>query len=99
GLTWLIEHKRPTTVTKFSGTLVHQSGQKDLCSQTICAFTHFVFGFSNGWAFISDSSVGDFGQPGIDMFKKDHRCNSICHSLNFPMVYPLNENKSGEGPE
>jgi hypothetical protein len=47
GLTWLVERKRPTTVTKFSGTLVHTSARRDLRSMTICAFAHFTFGFSN----------------------------------------------------
>ncbi|KAJ7156232.1 kinase-like domain-containing protein [Mycena filopes] len=47
GLTWLVERKRPTTVIKFSGTLVHHTHRTDLRSATISAFTHFVYGFSN----------------------------------------------------
>ncbi|KAL0955299.1 hypothetical protein HGRIS_004188 [Hohenbuehelia grisea] len=46
GVTWLVEPKRPMSVTKFSGTLVHNSRRKDTCSQTVLAFAHFVFGFS-----------------------------------------------------
>ncbi|KAJ7195475.1 kinase-like domain-containing protein [Mycena pura] len=47
GMTWLVECKRPMTVTKYSGTLVHTSARRDLRSLTICAFAHFAFGFSN----------------------------------------------------
>jgi hypothetical protein len=47
GLTWLIEHKRPTTVIKFSGTLVHHSHRTDIQSTTIMAFAQFVFRFVN----------------------------------------------------
>jgi Alpha-kinase family len=44
---WLIEKRRPTTVTRYSGTLLHPSNKKDLQSLTIFAFVHFVFGHSN----------------------------------------------------
>ncbi|KAJ7222732.1 kinase-like domain-containing protein, partial [Mycena haematopus] len=47
GITWLVERKRPMTVTKYSGTLVHTSVRRDLRSLTICAFAHFVYGFSD----------------------------------------------------
>ncbi|KDR78004.1 hypothetical protein GALMADRAFT_138162 [Galerina marginata CBS 339.88] len=40
---WLIEPKRPSTVTKFSGTLNHQIHRKDLQSLTLSAFAHFVY--------------------------------------------------------
>ena len=40
---WLVEPKRPSTVTKFSGTLSHQMNRKDLQSLTIAAFAHFVY--------------------------------------------------------
>jgi hypothetical protein len=46
GITWLIENKRPTTIIKFSGTLMHRTRQKDLRSLTVQAFAHFVFGHS-----------------------------------------------------
>ncbi|KAJ7835175.1 hypothetical protein B0H14DRAFT_3707190, partial [Mycena olivaceomarginata] len=46
GMTWLMERKRPTTVIKFIGTLVHRSHRRDLRSATISAFAHFVFGYS-----------------------------------------------------
>ncbi|KAJ6486042.1 kinase-like domain-containing protein [Mycena vitilis] len=52
GLTWLVEHKRPTAVIKYSGTLVHHSHRKDLRSATISAFAHFVFGYSKGTVLI-----------------------------------------------
>ncbi|KAJ7839820.1 kinase-like domain-containing protein, partial [Mycena olivaceomarginata] len=45
-LTWLTERKRPSSVIKFSGTLVHHSHCRDLRSATISAFAHFVFGYS-----------------------------------------------------
>jgi hypothetical protein len=45
-LTWLTERKRPSSVIKFSGTLVHHSHRRDLRSATISAFAHFVFGYS-----------------------------------------------------
>ncbi|KAJ7938507.1 kinase-like domain-containing protein [Mycena leptocephala] len=54
GLTWLVERKRPSTVTKFSGTLVHRSHRKDLCSATISAFAHFVFGYSKCSLVVAD---------------------------------------------
>ncbi|KAJ7809964.1 kinase-like domain-containing protein [Mycena olivaceomarginata] len=47
GLTWIVERKRPTTVIKFSGTLIHHSHRTDLRSATISAFAHFVYGYSN----------------------------------------------------
>ncbi|KAK7029308.1 kinase-like domain-containing protein [Favolaschia claudopus] len=46
GLTWLVERRRPTTVIKYSGTLVHTSARRDLASLTISAFAHYVFGDS-----------------------------------------------------
>ncbi|KAJ7810136.1 kinase-like domain-containing protein [Mycena leptocephala] len=54
GLTWLVEHKRPTTVIKFSGTLVHRSHRRDRRSATISAFAHFVFGYSKGTLVVAD---------------------------------------------
>jgi hypothetical protein len=46
GLTWSVERKRPRTVIKFSGTLVHHTHHRDLRSATISAFAHLVFGYS-----------------------------------------------------
>lgn len=40
---WWVEPKRPSTVTKFGGTLSHQMNRKDLQSLTIAAFAHFVY--------------------------------------------------------
>ncbi|KAJ7902399.1 kinase-like domain-containing protein [Mycena leptocephala] len=54
GLTWLVERKHPTTVIKFSGTLVHRSHRRDLRSTTISAFAHFVFGYSKRTLVIAD---------------------------------------------
>ncbi|KAJ6449509.1 kinase-like domain-containing protein [Mycena vitilis] len=54
GLTWLVERKRPTTVVKFSGTLVHQSHRTDLRSATVSAFAHFVYGYSNNSLVFAD---------------------------------------------
>ncbi|KAJ6566837.1 kinase-like domain-containing protein [Mycena capillaripes] len=54
GLTWLVERKRPSSVIKFSGTLVHHSHRKDLRSATISAFAHFVFGYSKRTLVVAD---------------------------------------------
>ncbi|KAJ6592109.1 kinase-like domain-containing protein [Mycena vulgaris] len=54
GMTWLVERKRPTTVIKFSGTLVHTSARRDLCSLTICPFAHFVYGYGGGKIVFAD---------------------------------------------
>ncbi|KAJ7327592.1 kinase-like domain-containing protein [Mycena albidolilacea] len=54
GLTWLVERKRPSTVIKFSGTLVHHSHRRDLRSATISAFAHFVFGYSKRTLVVAD---------------------------------------------
>ncbi|KAJ7577391.1 kinase-like domain-containing protein [Mycena floridula] len=43
GITYLIEKKRPTTVSKFSGTLTHQAQRHNLQSHTVSAFAHFAF--------------------------------------------------------
>ncbi|KAJ7708009.1 hypothetical protein B0H14DRAFT_3172661 [Mycena olivaceomarginata] len=54
GLTWLVERKHSSTVTKFSGTLVHHSHRRDLRSATISAFAHFVFGYSKRTLVVAD---------------------------------------------
>ena len=51
---WLVERRRPTTVTRYSGTLLHHSKKKDLRSLTIFAFAHFVFGHSNSQMVFAD---------------------------------------------
>ncbi|KAJ7875110.1 kinase-like domain-containing protein, partial [Mycena olivaceomarginata] len=66
GLTWLVERKRPTTVTKFSGTLVHTSARRDLRSMTICAFAHFTFGFSNNNMVFADLQGTPAPVRGVD---------------------------------
>ncbi|KAJ7856076.1 kinase-like domain-containing protein, partial [Mycena olivaceomarginata] len=47
GLTWLAEQKRSTIVEHFTYTLSHKLHKKDLCSATVPAFAHFVWGHSN----------------------------------------------------
>lgn len=54
GMMWLVEEKRPKAVTKFSGTLQHNSGRRDQTSQTIYAFTHFVYLKSKGTTVFAD---------------------------------------------
>ncbi|KAJ7170405.1 kinase-like domain-containing protein, partial [Mycena crocata] len=54
GITWLVERKRPTTVIKYSGTLVHRSNHRDMRSATISAFAHFVFGHSKASYILAD---------------------------------------------
>lgn len=51
---WLVEPKRPSTVTKFSGTLNHQTTGSDLQSLTVAAFAHFVYLKSKGQRVFAD---------------------------------------------
>jgi Alpha-kinase family len=52
---WLVEMRRPTTVTRFSGTLLHTTAHKhDLQSMTIFAFAHFVWRHSNNKMVFAD---------------------------------------------
>ena len=51
---WLVETRRPTTVTRFSGTLLHPSNQQDMQSMTVFAFAHFVRGHSNNAMIFAD---------------------------------------------
>lgn len=79
GLTWLIEKKRPVTVTKFSGTMMHRTGQKDHQSQTVYAFAHFVYGFSNRTVVMADIQGKDTQlQPPVesDTRKTRYPCTS-----------------------
>ncbi|KAJ7885239.1 kinase-like domain-containing protein [Mycena leptocephala] len=99
GLTWLVERKRPTTVIKFSGTLVHCSHRRDLRSATISAFAHFVFGYSKGTlvvADLQDSGIGDFGEKGIKSFIDDHQCTDLCRALTLESSYPLVMQEDGD---
>ena len=43
---WIIEKRRPMSVTKWSGTLAHPNHHSDLIGATICAFVHFTYIFS-----------------------------------------------------
>ncbi|KAL0952298.1 hypothetical protein HGRIS_006587 [Hohenbuehelia grisea] len=54
GITWLVEKKRSTSVLKFSGTLSHKPQRRDQLSQTIYAFAHFVWGYSNNTLVFAD---------------------------------------------
>ncbi|KAJ7733567.1 kinase-like domain-containing protein [Mycena maculata] len=54
GLTWLVEVKRSSTVEHFTYTLSHKSLKKDLCSGTVHAFSHFVWGHSNRTLVLAD---------------------------------------------
>ena len=54
GFTWLIEQKRPVTITKFSRTLDHSMLRKDLQSLTISAFAHYVYLRSKGNRVLAD---------------------------------------------
>ncbi|KAG7091746.1 hypothetical protein E1B28_008147 [Marasmius oreades] len=53
GPTWLIEHERPTQVTKYSGTL-QQSSRQTLPFMTMSAFAHFSLIWSNGERVFAD---------------------------------------------
>ncbi|KAJ7837938.1 kinase-like domain-containing protein [Mycena leptocephala] len=68
GITWLVERKRPMTVTKYSGTLVNTSARRDLRSLTICAFAHFVYGFSDRSLVLADLQAQVRGTDGLVLF-------------------------------
>ena len=51
---WLVETRRPTTVMRFSGTLLHPSNNPDMQSMTVFAFAHFVWGHSNNAMIFAD---------------------------------------------
>ncbi|KAF9069299.1 kinase-like domain-containing protein, partial [Rhodocollybia butyracea] len=48
GPTWLVERRRPSATTKFTGTMSHQARRTDRLSAIIHAFSHFVYGYSKG---------------------------------------------------
>ncbi|KAJ7203506.1 kinase-like domain-containing protein [Mycena pura] len=87
GMTWLVERKRPMTVTKYSGTLVHTSARKDLRSLTICAFAHFAFGFSDQsivFADLQGSPAQVRGGDGLVLFDlMAHTQNGDCGIGDF----------------
>ncbi|KAJ7431817.1 kinase-like domain-containing protein, partial [Mycena galericulata] len=76
GVTWLVERRRPATVIKFSGTLIHRSARRDLRSVTIGAFAHFVFGYSKQELVFADlqgtpcqlKTRDGFGKDGLVLF-------------------------------
>jgi len=43
---WIVERRRPMSVIKWSGTLVHTNHRNDLIGATVCAFAHFAYTFS-----------------------------------------------------
>ena len=51
---WLIEPRRSSDVTYFSGTLEHPSYRSDLLGATVVAFAHFVYEFSSKQVVIAD---------------------------------------------
>ncbi|KAJ7692913.1 kinase-like domain-containing protein, partial [Mycena rosella] len=53
-ITWLVETKRSTMVEHFTFTLNHHIRRQDLCTQTIHAFAHFVYGHSNKTCILAD---------------------------------------------
>jgi len=64
---WLIEKRRPMTVTCYSGTLLHPSKRRDLRSLTIFAFAHFVFGHSNQQMVFADIQGSPTSVKGRDI--------------------------------
>ncbi|KAJ7432096.1 kinase-like domain-containing protein, partial [Mycena latifolia] len=84
GVTWLVERKRPVSVIKFSGTLVHHSTGRDLRSATISAFAHFAFGYSKETLVFADlqgtpcqiKTRDGFGKDGLVLFDVMTHTNS-----------------------
>lgn len=54
GSTWLVECRRPSATTKFSGTMSHQTRRNDRLSAIIHAFSHFVYGYSKRKLVLAD---------------------------------------------
>ncbi|KAF5368808.1 hypothetical protein D9757_012281 [Collybiopsis confluens] len=55
GITWLVEPKRSPTVEKFTGTLVHGRAHfGGLTSETVHAFAHFVYSFTQQQLVVAD---------------------------------------------
>ncbi|KAJ6472440.1 kinase-like domain-containing protein, partial [Mycena sanguinolenta] len=55
GMTWLVESKRASVVISFTSTLDHKArGSEDIQSETIHAFTHYIFGYSGGELVFAD---------------------------------------------
>ncbi|KAF7440090.1 hypothetical protein PC9H_000433 [Pleurotus ostreatus] len=70
-ITWIAEPKRASTVTKFSGTLAHRPQRRNMSSQTIYAFAHFVWGHSNRllvFADIQGTPTRIKGKDGLVLF-------------------------------
>ncbi|KAE9383172.1 kinase-like protein [Gymnopus androsaceus JB14] len=55
GITWLVEEKRSSTFTKFTGTVVHvPSSNGGETSNTVHAFAHYVHWYTNGQLVMAD---------------------------------------------
>ena len=52
--TWIVEPRRPMSVTKWSGTLTHPNHHGDLIGATICAFVHFAYVYSHNSIVFAD---------------------------------------------
>ncbi|THH19576.1 hypothetical protein EW146_g1621 [Bondarzewia mesenterica] len=52
--TWLVEKRRPESITRLSGTLVHPSSHRGRLNRTILAFAHFVYVHSHQTMVLAD---------------------------------------------
>lgn len=59
-MSWLIEEKRSSSVTKFSGTLQHNGSRPDPTSSTVYAFSHFALWHSGGTRVLADLQGTNF---------------------------------------
>ncbi|GJJ09095.1 hypothetical protein Clacol_003317 [Clathrus columnatus] len=69
------ELSRHITATKLGEQFVFAANEKNLA---LCNFT-----FSDSWIH-GTSGIGDDGEQGIEAFKVQHRCNSLCKALHLP---------------
>ncbi|KAF8185942.1 kinase-like domain-containing protein [Pholiota molesta] len=85
GLAWIVDPLLESSATiKFSGT--NEAGHNgDLMGMTCDAFAHFSLYDSSGTCVFVDIQVDD-GTEGIDEFKRQHTCNSICKELQLPDI-------------
>ncbi|KAJ7025816.1 kinase-like domain-containing protein [Mycena alexandri] len=55
GITWLVESKRASVVISFTSTLDHKArGSENIQSETVHAFAHYIFGYSDGELVFAD---------------------------------------------
>ncbi|KIK56380.1 hypothetical protein GYMLUDRAFT_247888 [Collybiopsis luxurians FD-317 M1] len=68
GITWLVEPKRPSTFFKFTGTLSHaRTHIGGLTSETVHAFAHFVYEFTNRQLVVADLQGTQISADGKNM--------------------------------